>query len=45
MPKESKWNRVVRVEESLWLAAKLRADERGESLSEAIRGFLRRYSK
>lgn len=45
MSKENKWNRVIRVEESLWLAAKLRADEQGESLSKAIRDFLRRYSK
>jgi len=43
MPKEPMKNRVIRVPEALWLAALRRADERGESLAEAIRAFLRRY--
>ena len=43
MAVEPKKNRVVRVQESLWLRALARADERGESLSEAIRRFLERY--
>jgi len=43
MPREPKTNRVIRVQESLWVRALKRADERGESLSEAIRRFLERY--
>jgi predicted HicB family RNase H-like nuclease len=43
MPKEQKENRTVRVQPKLWQAALARADERGESLSEAIRRFLERY--
>lgn len=34
-----------RVEDELWEAAKKRAVERGETLTEALRKFLRRYSK
>jgi hypothetical protein len=37
--------RMIRVPEPLWLAALRRADERGESLSAAIRKFLERYSR
>ena len=37
--------RSLRVSRKLWTAAMARADERGESLSEAIRRFLERYSK
>lgn len=40
---EPKKNRVIRVQETLWLRALARADERGEPLSEAIRRFLERY--
>jgi hypothetical protein len=36
-------NRVIRVRGSLWKAAKARADERGEYLSEVIRKALERY--
>lgn len=43
MPKEPMKSRVVRVPESLWSRAKRRADERGETVSEAIRKFLERY--
>lgn len=35
--------RAIRVEHELWEAAKKRADERGETVSDAIRAFLRRY--
>lgn len=35
--------RVIRVPESLWEKAKARADERDETVSEAIRKFLERY--
>lgn len=35
--------RAIRVEDELWEAAKRRADERGETVSGAIRTFLRRY--
>lgn len=34
-----------RVEDALWEAAKARAEERGETLSDALRKFLRRYAK
>lgn len=45
MPREPKKNRVIRVQDSLWNAATKRADERGETVSEAVRRFLVRYSK
>ena len=35
----------VRVPDALWAAAQMRADERGEVLSEEIRKFLERYVK
>lgn len=34
-----------RVEDELWEAAKKRAAERGETLTDALRKFLRRYTK
>jgi antitoxin component of RelBE/YafQ-DinJ toxin-antitoxin module len=43
MPKEPMKSRVVRVPENLWTAARQRADERGETVSEAVRRFLERY--
>jgi hypothetical protein len=43
MAKEPMRNRAIRVPDSLWARALKRADERGESLSEAIRRFLERY--
>jgi hypothetical protein len=43
MPKEPMKSRVIRVPEPLWRRAKQRADERGETVSEAIRKFLERY--
>lgn len=43
MPKKPMKSRVVRVSDELWAAAQVKADERGESLSQAIRKFLERY--
>jgi len=43
MPKKRMKSRVIRVPDELWEAARAKADERGESLAEAIRAFLRRY--
>ena len=43
MPKKPMIQRTLRVPEALWVAALKRADERGESLSEAVRKFLERY--
>lgn len=37
--------RVIRVPENLWLAAMARADDRDETVSEAVRRFLERYVK
>lgn len=37
--------RSFRISRALWEAAMKRADEKGESLSEAIRRFLERYSR
>lgn len=45
MAVEPKKNRVIRVQDSLWVRAMVRADEKGESLSEAIRRFLERYAR
>jgi len=45
MVREPKLNRVIRVPERLWTAAKARADQRGETVSEAVRRFLERYVK
>lgn len=44
MAVEPKKNRMIRVQDSLWTESKRRADERGESLSEAIRAFLTAYA-
>ena len=38
-------NRVVRVPDPVWLAAQARAEERGETVSAAVRRFLERYAK
>lgn len=43
MVKEPKRNRVIRVPDTLWARARERADERGETVSQAIRRFLERY--
>lgn len=45
MPKEPMKNRVIRVPERLWLAAQAKADEKGETVSEAVRKFLERYAR
>ncbi len=45
MSREPKLNRVIRVSDRLWDAARTRADERDETVSEAVRKFLERYSK
>jgi hypothetical protein len=45
MPKEPMVQRLVRVPLPLWERAKKRADERGETVSEAVRKFLERYSR
>jgi len=45
MAKEPMGNRVIRVPDRLWKAAKERADQRGETVSEAVRKFLERYSR
>lgn len=43
MPKEPMEKVSFRVPLSLWRRAKERADEKGETVSEAIRKFLERY--
>lgn len=43
MAVEPKKNRVIRIPDSLWERAKVRADEKGETVSEAVRKFLERY--
>lgn len=45
MPKEPMKSRVIRVSDKLWSAAKTRADERDETVSEAVRKFLERYAR
>ena len=37
--------RAVRVEDALWHRAQVRAVARGETVSEAIRRFLERYTR
>lgn len=43
-PRPENKGRMVRVEDPLWKAAQERAAERGETVSDAIRRFLRRYA-
>ena len=38
-------SRVIRVPEKVWAAAKAKADEKGETVSEAVRKFLERYGR
>lgn len=45
MPKEPMKKKALRVPEGLWRAALKRADERGETVSEAVRKFLERYTR
>jgi hypothetical protein len=42
-PRPPRKPRSVKVEDELWEAAKRKADERGEVLSEVIRAALKRY--
>ena len=42
-PRPPRKPRSVKVEDELWEAAKRKADERGEVLSEVIREALKRY--
>ena len=44
-PRKDNPARTLRVERELWEAAKIRAGEKNETVSEAIRRFLVRYSK
>lgn len=37
--------RSLRISDDLWEKAKARADEKGESVSDAIRKFLERYTR
>jgi antitoxin component of RelBE/YafQ-DinJ toxin-antitoxin module len=45
MPKQPMKSRVIRVPDDVWAAAKRKADERGETVSEAVRKFLERYGR
>jgi antitoxin component of RelBE/YafQ-DinJ toxin-antitoxin module len=45
MPKEPMEKVSLRVPRRLWEAAMVRADERGETVSEAVRKFLERYTR
>jgi hypothetical protein len=45
MPKEPMEKVSFRVPRPLWLRAKVRADEKGETVSEAVRKFLERYAR
>ena len=46
MPNQPKTpNRVVRVDDALWVAAQERAAENGETVSDVIRRALRAYTK
>lgn len=36
---------MIRVPDDLWAKARARADEKGETVSEAVRKFLERYSR
>jgi antitoxin component of RelBE/YafQ-DinJ toxin-antitoxin module len=38
-------NRVIRVSDAVWEAALRKADEKGETVSEAVRKFLERYGR
>lgn len=45
MPKEPMEKVSFRVSLSLWQRAKERADEKGETVGEAVRKFLERYAR
>jgi antitoxin component of RelBE/YafQ-DinJ toxin-antitoxin module len=42
-PRKDNPARGIRIPDDLWTRAKARADERGETVSEAVRKFLERY--
>lgn len=42
-PRKDNPARAIRIPDELWERAKIRADERGETVSEAVRKFLERY--
>lgn len=44
MPSKGTARRAVRIEDGLWEAAKGKADERGDNLSDIIRQALRDYT-
>jgi antitoxin component of RelBE/YafQ-DinJ toxin-antitoxin module len=44
MPNKPKTpTRAIRIEDELWRRAQMRAAERGETVSDAVRRFLERY--
>ena len=43
--KEPMKSRVIRIPDALWEKARARADEKGETVSEAVRKFLERYTR
>jgi hypothetical protein len=45
MPRRLRKQRTVRVEDEIWLPALRKADEKGETVSEAVRKFLERYGR
>ena len=45
MPKEPMEKVSLRVPKPLWKRAMVRADENGETVSEAVRKFLERYTR
>ena len=42
-PKPDNRPHMIRVPNDLWQQAKARSEQRGETISDAIRAFLRRY--
>ena len=44
-PRPGNKGRMIRVEDDLWAAAQKRATEKGETVSEAVRKFLERYTR
>ena len=42
-PRKDNPARAIRIPEELWEKARKRADEKGETVSEAVRKFLERY--
>ena len=44
-PRKDNPARSLRVSDDLWERAKKRADEKGETVSEAVRKFLERYTR